>query len=171
MGRDQLVLITGRAAAPGRKRTRRTQSLEKVRTGRNPRKSSAEGTSERVATPQAFLVMVSEDGRDLPDVLRRTLFTLLSSVSLIGTEGSSKPTAEILHPSSGQHAMSAPPALTRRQMDVLEAMAEGVTEREIARRLRISERTVQIHVANLCRALGVRSHFQMGVRAARLCLL
>ncbi len=60
------------------------------------------------------------------------------------------------------------PALTRRQEEVLRVMSEGVTEREVARRLGISERAVQIHVANLFRILGATSHFQLGLTVAGL---
>lgn len=61
--------------------------------------------------------------------------------------------------------------LTGRQVEVLRVLGEGVTEREVGRRMRISERSVQLHVSNICRALGVRSHFQLGIEAARLGLI
>lgn len=76
---------------------------------------------------------------------------------------------EILNrPGGDQSIMPGAGTLTPRQVAVLKVMAEGVTEREVARRLGISERAVQLHVANICRALGVRSHVQLGVAGARL---
>ena len=46
-------------------------------------------------------------------------------------------------------------ALTPREREVLELMAEGRSNQGIAERLAISERAVQKHVANLCERLGV----------------
>lgn len=50
---------------------------------------------------------------------------------------------------------SNPLGLTRRQSEVLELLAEGLTNREIAQRLFISPRTVEKHVAALLTKLGV----------------
>src|SRR5258708_29209708 len=50
--------------------------------------------------------------------------------------------------------------LTRRQREVVELLAQGQTNREIARALFISERTAEGHVQQLCNLLGVstRTH-------------
>jgi DNA-binding NarL/FixJ family response regulator len=47
--------------------------------------------------------------------------------------------------------------LTGRETEILEKMAAGMTDREIADDLRISTRTVESHVANVLRKLGVRN--------------
>jgi DNA-binding CsgD family transcriptional regulator len=46
-------------------------------------------------------------------------------------------------------------ALTRREREVLELVGTGLTNRQIARRLVISERTAAVHVSNLLAKLGV----------------
>jgi DNA-binding CsgD family transcriptional regulator/tetratricopeptide (TPR) repeat protein len=46
-------------------------------------------------------------------------------------------------------------ALTRREREVLELVGRGMTNRQIARRLVISERTAAVHVSNLIAKLGV----------------
>jgi DNA-binding NarL/FixJ family response regulator len=48
-------------------------------------------------------------------------------------------------------------ALTSRELEVLRLLAAGLTNREIAVRLVISEHTVHRHVTNLYRRLGVSS--------------
>lgn len=48
-------------------------------------------------------------------------------------------------------------SLTRRQIDVLKALLEGLSNKEIAERLGLSEGTVKVHMAALFRRLGVTS--------------
>jgi DNA-binding NarL/FixJ family response regulator len=62
-------------------------------------------------------------------------------------------------------------ALTHRERQILTFLAEGMTTQQIARRLRISPRTVESHVGKLYRTLGVRSRVQAVSRAASLGLL
>ncbi len=51
-------------------------------------------------------------------------------------------------------------ALTDREREVLEAVAEGLTNREIGQRLFISERTVGVHVGHIFDKLQVRTRVQ-----------
>jgi DNA-binding NarL/FixJ family response regulator len=50
--------------------------------------------------------------------------------------------------------------LTGREREVLAAVAEGLTNREIGQRLFISERTVGVHVGHIFDKLQVRSRVQ-----------
>jgi FixJ family two-component response regulator len=52
-------------------------------------------------------------------------------------------------------------ALTRRERQVAEAVAEGLSSREIAGRLSLSVRTVEMHRARAMKALGVRGTAEM----------
>jgi DNA-binding NarL/FixJ family response regulator len=47
--------------------------------------------------------------------------------------------------------------LSRRELEVLGLVAEGLRNRDIAERLVLSEHTVNRHVANILRKLGVSS--------------
>jgi predicted ATPase/DNA-binding CsgD family transcriptional regulator len=51
-------------------------------------------------------------------------------------------------------------SLTARELQVLDEIAEGRTDQQIARRLFISERTVGVHVSHILAKLGVRSRVQ-----------
>jgi DNA-binding NarL/FixJ family response regulator len=61
--------------------------------------------------------------------------------------------------------------LTERESDVLSAMNEGLSNREIAARLVISEGTVKTHVSNILGKLEVRDRTQAIVKARTLGLV
>ena len=62
----------------------------------------------------------------------------------------------------------AEPRPSPREEDVLKLVARGLTNKAIAAQLKISERTVQGHIASLFDKLGVNSRTEAVVRAAQL---
>lgn len=62
-------------------------------------------------------------------------------------------------------------ALTPRELEVLQIMARGARNRDIAQELVISERTVKIHVANIIAKLAVTNRTAAVVRAIDLNLV
>ena len=62
-------------------------------------------------------------------------------------------------------------ALTPRELEVLQIMARGARNRDIAQELVISERTVKIHVANIIAKLAVTNRTAAVVRAIDLNLI
>lgn len=58
-------------------------------------------------------------------------------------------------------------SLTRRELDILRALAKGLSNKMIARRLEISEGTVKVHVKNLLKKLQLRSRVEAAVWAVR----
>ncbi|MCP9453418.1 MAG: LuxR C-terminal-related transcriptional regulator [Nitrospira sp.] len=61
--------------------------------------------------------------------------------------------------------------LTARQHQILKMIAEGLTNREIAAKLEISIRTVEVHRYNLMHRLEVRNVAQLLHRSLKLRLL
>ena len=75
------------------------------------------------------------------------------------------PAAFTLHDDSEQAALTE--ALTPREMQVLELLAEGMPNKAIARQLNISDQTVKFHVAQVCGKLGAINRTDAVRRAVR----
>jgi len=78
----------------------------------------------------------------------------------------------VLDPRLGRPALAEPgggagEGLTRRELDVLQLLAEGQTNRAIAQALAISEHTVKFHVTSILGKLGAESRTEAVVHAAR----
>jgi DNA-binding NarL/FixJ family response regulator len=59
------------------------------------------------------------------------------------------------------------PQLTARELEVLQLVAQGVDNQEIAKSLYLSEHTVKNHVSNILLKLQVENRLQAAVRAVR----
>ena len=57
--------------------------------------------------------------------------------------------------------------LSKREHDVLNLLAEGLTNAEIAARLYVSTKTIDTHVGNILSKLGVRNRGEAGAWAHR----
>jgi DNA-binding NarL/FixJ family response regulator len=64
-----------------------------------------------------------------------------------------------------------PEQLTERETEVLRLLAQGQANKEIARSLNISEKTVKVHVSNILSKLGVQSRTQATLYAIRIGLV
>ena len=71
----------------------------------------------------------------------------------------------------GPRSGANPAGLTRRELEVVALVAEGLHNTEIAARLFLSERTVGHHVSSILRKLGVRTRGQAALEAVRLGLV
>jgi DNA-binding NarL/FixJ family response regulator len=63
-------------------------------------------------------------------------------------------------------AGEAPRALTEQERRVVAELARGLSNRQIARALALSEHTIKFHLKNVFNKLGVRSRTQVIVHAA-----
>jgi two-component system, NarL family, response regulator LiaR len=70
-----------------------------------------------------------------------------------------------------QAAHEEPEHLTARELEVLQHVADGLANKEIARKLRISEKTVKSHVSTILDKLGAESRTQAAMHATRLGLV
>src|SRR5690606_25177747 len=64
-----------------------------------------------------------------------------------------------------------PEALTARELEVLQLLADGLPNKTIALHLRISEHTVKFHVSSILTKLNVQSRTEAVIRATRLGLV
>ena len=67
-----------------------------------------------------------------------------------------------LKPTSGRHAATSD-GLTAREREVADLIATGLSNREIANRLVLSETTVEVHVKHILSKLGFRARTQVAV--------
>ncbi len=72
-----------------------------------------------------------------------------------------------LLPTGGQSPAQPLPELTRRELEVLNLLAEGLPNKVIAARLNISEHTVKFHVNAIMSKLGAQSRTEAVTRATR----
>jgi len=70
-------------------------------------------------------------------------------------------------PAGGNGAPATDGVLTRREAEVLTMLAEGVGNKTIAARLRISEHTVKFHIASIFSKLGASSRTEAVTLGAR----
>lgn len=68
-------------------------------------------------------------------------------------------------------APESPEALTERETEVLRLLAQGQSNKQIARSLQITEKTVKTHVSNILSKLGVQSRTQATLYAVRIGLV
>ena len=69
---------------------------------------------------------------------------------------------------TGELPQAVPDSLTQRQIDVLRLLADGMTNKHIARELGLSENTVKIHVTAILRALRLNNRTQAGIVAQKM---
>jgi DNA-binding NarL/FixJ family response regulator len=95
-----------------------------------------------------------------PDALVRALRSVHDGHTLLAPEAA----GSLLGPSAAVQGIG---ALTDREREVLGQIADGRSNREIARRLGVSEKTVKTHVSSVLAKLGVADRTQAALLAVR----
>ncbi|HLT15391.1 MAG TPA: response regulator transcription factor [Acidimicrobiales bacterium] len=160
---------------------------------RMPRLSGIEATkaiAERVPTARILMLTVSDEEEDLYDAIKAgangyllkeisieevasAIRAVVNGQSLISPSMASKLLTEFTNLSKkADERQSVPtPRLTERELEVLKLVAQGLTNRDIAAELYISENTVKNHVRNILEKLHLHSRMEAVVYAVREKLL
>jgi LuxR family maltose regulon positive regulatory protein len=120
-----------------------------------------------LARPDGFIRTFVDTGEDLkPLLLEANKFGLASGYAeVILAAMEEKPIVSVI----GQSSLVEP--LSARELEVLQLLAQGLSNREIAENLIISPGTVKTHVHNICGKLNVRNRTEAVARAGELNLV
>lgn len=132
----------------------------------------------REAMPDVPIVFLSSDDRRraMADALRlgargyvhkgSSALLMASALRLVLAGGTYVPPEAVLDPRQDDESQ-----LTPRELQVVELVAAGHSNKEIAARLGLSESTVRVHVASIGRRLGKPSRFEIATSPLALALL
>jgi DNA-binding NarL/FixJ family response regulator len=98
-----------------------------------------------------------------PDALVRAVRSVNDGNTLLAPEAAGL----LVRAGTGRDAVRGLGALTGREREVLAQIAEGRSNREIARLLHVSEKTVKTHVSSVLAKLGVADRTQAALYAVR----
>jgi DNA-binding NarL/FixJ family response regulator len=160
---------------------------------RMPRLSGIEATrsiAEALPSTKILMLTVSDEEDDLYDAIKAgatgyllkeisieevatAIRAVVSGQSLISPSMASKLLSEFtnLAKKADQRQSVPAPRLTERELEVLKLVAQGMSNREIAGELFISENTVKNHVRNILEKLHLHSRMEAVVYAVREKLL
>lgn len=99
-----------------------------------------------------------------PDELRRAINLVAEGKSVLSPEVTSR----VLKAVSSSHGIPPDVALSKREMDVLKCLAQGMTSAQIAKNLFISENTVKTHVRHILEKLEASNRAEAVSRAIHL---
>ncbi len=140
------------------------------------RYADAVATFERAGTPLEAALTRLELAQALAATSRSQIAVAEArqahaSLADLGAGSDADRAAELVAELAGHGDSSTPCPLTPRQVEVLQLAAEGLTERQIAQRLVLSEHTVHRHLANIYTRLGCSSRSAAVAQAGHLGLL
>jgi DNA-binding NarL/FixJ family response regulator len=113
------------------------------------------------AGAQGYLLKDSD-----PEDLSRAIHTVHAGDTIIAPDLAQKMLMTFEHGRPEGSAQLAPP-LTERELEVIRALAQGMSDRQIASSLGISEKTVRNHTSNIYRKLHIFDRTQAVIYAVR----
>ncbi len=102
-----------------------------------------------------------------PDVIIHAIRASHAGESYLQPSLAGRLMAGVRHREAARQEQRAEDVLTPREIEVLQLLAEGVSNREISRRLFISEKTVKNHTNSIFRKMDVADRTQAVVQAIR----
>lgn len=137
---------------------------------------------EEIPEVRALMLTVSEDAQDLMDALRagasgyllKNIETemLIDGVrrvaageSVVSQQMTAKLIAGVRNPPRQDGSPPDRERFSPRERDILASLAQGESNKEIARRLDLAESTVKIHVQNIFKKLNMTSRVQVALYA------
>jgi DNA-binding NarL/FixJ family response regulator len=112
------------------------------------------------AGAQGYLLKDSD-----PEDLSRAIRTVYAGATIIAPDLAQKMLNTFESRPKSSHL--APPPLTERELEVIRALAQGMSDRQIAGTLGISEKTVRNHTSNIYRKLHIFDRTQAVIYAIR----
>lgn len=114
-------------------------------------------------------MLKAASGEELAQAIR----TIAAGGALIEPSVARKVVAEFarLTEQTGSSRSTLPEPLSEREQEIVQALAQGLTNREIALRLNLAEGTIKNYVTTILQKLGVRDRTQAALRARELGLL
>ena len=113
------------------------------------------------AGAQGYLLKDSE-----PEDLSRAIHTVYAGNTIVAPDLAQKMLNTFEGGRPGESARLAPP-LTERELEVIRALSRGMSDRQIAQSLGISEKTVRNHTSNIYRKLHIFDRTQAVIYAVR----
>ena len=158
---------------------------------RMPKMSGIEATraiSDVVPTAKILMLTVSDEEEDLYEAVKagatgyllkeisieevaNAIRAVMTGQSLISPSMASKLLSEFNNLAKAAQQKVLAPKLTDRELQVLKLVAQGMSNREVAEQLFISENTVKNHVRNILEKLHLHSRMEAVVYAVREKLL
>jgi DNA-binding NarL/FixJ family response regulator len=114
------------------------------------------------AGAQGYLLKDSE-----PEDLSRAIHTVYAGNTIIAPDLAQKMLNTFEAGGQAGSVRLAPPPLTERELEVMRALARGMSDKQIAQSLGISEKTVRNHTSNIYRKLHIFDRTQAVIYAVR----
>ncbi|MFJ9664717.1 response regulator [Streptomyces sp. NPDC101219] len=108
-------------------------------------------------------VLKQIQGSDLVQAVR----TVAAGQSLLDPSATTRLMARLRQEGQPEEDEDALPGLTEREREILALIGEGLTNRQIGRRLYLAEKTVKNHISRLLAKLGVERRIQAAVIATQ----
>ena len=152
------------------------QALAYQAQGDTPRALTPLKQALALAEPQGYVRIFLDEGPPMRQLLTAAAQQIMPHYTRTLLNEFPTPHSEILIPNSQKSDIRHPTSdivepLSERELEVLQLIAEGYSNREIAQRLYISLNTVKVHTRNINGKLGVNSRMQATVKARDLGLL